>query len=126
MSPILTDAPVLYSLTYRSLAVRPLRHAELAQLLVAARQHNQAEGVTGILLFLQGRFMQYLEGPADGLDRIFARIQASPLHRDLTEPLREPLAQRAYADWTMAFLADADLAHPAPDGAAALTQRLKS
>jgi hypothetical protein len=120
------DTPVLHSLTYRSIAVRPLRHAELAQLLVAARQHNQAEGVTGILLFLHGRFMQYLEGPAEGLDRIFARIQGSALHRDLTGPLREPLAQRAYGDWSMAFLADADHAHPDVSAPSALMAVLEA
>jgi hypothetical protein len=72
-------------------------------LLAAARQRNEAAGVTGVLLHHDGSFFQYLEGPAQGLAPIFKIIRASRLHRGLVELLDQPVRSRLFPEWLMGF-----------------------
>ncbi len=51
----------LYNLVYVSSAVRPPTEAELRHLLQRAQERNRTQGVTGVLLFDAGNFMQYIE-----------------------------------------------------------------
>jgi hypothetical protein len=61
------------------------------------------ERVTGVLLYAEGRFHQYIEGPAAGLERVYAAIQRDPLHHNIFEFLREPIQQREFSNWTMGY-----------------------
>ena len=105
--------PDLYSLVYTSTASRPLSKSDLERILTNARARNLEEQVTGLLLFTQGKFMQYLEGPQSGVLKIFEIIKQSRLHEQIAEVSRQNLAVREYGDWSMAFLADVD-AHVLP------------
>ena len=98
----------LYSLVYTSTASRPLAKSDLEHILTNARKRNLEEHVTGLLLFTEGKFMQYLEGPKSGVLKIFESIKKSTLHEKIVEVSRQSLASREYGDWSMAFLADVD------------------
>ena len=93
----------LYAIVYVSTAARPVSLNDLIPLLESARRRNQQEGITGVLLYADQRFMQYLEGPAGGLSRVYDIIKAHPLHYGLIDLVREPIAGREFADWSMAF-----------------------
>lgn len=94
----------VYSLIYASSAVRPFTTEELHALLASSRARNAADGITGMLLYKGGNFLQLLEGDQAAVERTFHRIQRDPRHtgtvilRDATEP--EPL----YAEWAMGFV----------------------
>lgn len=103
----------LYSLVYTSTASRPLAKSDLEHILTNARKRNLEEDVTGLLLFTDGKFMQYLEGPQSGVLKIFESIKKSKLHEKIVETSRQAIAAREYGDWSMAFLADVD-AHSQP------------
>jgi hypothetical protein len=47
--------------------------------------------------------MQYLEGPAQGLYRVYEVIKADPQHYGIVDLVREPIAQREFSGWSMAF-----------------------
>lgn len=102
------DPSSLFSLVYTSTASRPLAKSDLDTILRVARTRNFEEQVTGLLLFIDGKFMQYLEGPKAGVLKIFDLIQGASLHQDIVEISRQPLKRREYGDWSMAFLADVD------------------
>ncbi len=93
----------LHALVYVSTAKRGLSQAEIDHMLERARARNLKEGVTGVLLYSYGNFMQYIEGPAAGLSTVYEAIRSSPLHGGIIELLREPIARREFLDWTMAF-----------------------
>ena len=58
----------LHHLIYESQATQPFTEAELAKLLHQAREHNEANGLSGILLYAHdGRFVQVLEGEVDDI-----------------------------------------------------------
>ena len=50
-------------LTYQSRAIARPAPGELEQLVAGARKRNRSLGVTGMLLYDNGRFLQTLEGP---------------------------------------------------------------
>lgn len=93
----------LQSLVYVSEATRSLSTAELNHLLERARARNAQQGVTGVLLYAHGNFMQYLEGPAEGLLKVYEIIRADPQHHGIIELLQEPIQSREFSDWPMAF-----------------------
>lgn len=93
----------LQSLIYVSTAVRPLSRPEIDHLLERARARNTQEAITGVLLYSHGNFMQYLEGPACGLAKVYEVIIGDRQHRGIIELLREPIQSREFADWSMAF-----------------------
>lgn len=95
------DGTRLFAIVYISTAARLLAMHELEQLCSRAQARNLAHGVTGILLYSGGAFMQYLEGPAAGLSKVYGAIKADPLHYGVIDLIREPVLQREFAAWSM-------------------------
>jgi len=92
------------ALAYSSTPTRPLGATELGNLLLKARLFNASQGVSGVLLHDHQRFVQYLEGPPDGVQRVWDKVSASPLHGELVVLMREPIEARVFADWQMGCL----------------------
>ncbi|MEO7850848.1 MAG: BLUF domain-containing protein [Rubrivivax sp.] len=93
----------LTALAYVSTAVRRLGDEELEALLFDARNCNQREQVTGALLHHDGSFFQYIEGPSEGVTRVYARIQRSSKHKGLIKLIQGRIDQRYFSEWHMAF-----------------------
>lgn len=95
----------LHHLIYESQATQPFTEAELASLLRQAREHNEAKGLTGLLLYAQdGRFVQVLEGAVEAVhDLYFLHIARDPRHHQLQALADGTLDQRRFADWRMGF-----------------------
>jgi len=88
-------------LCYTSTATKPLTQSDLERLLLSARQFNASQDVTGVLLHHTGSFLQYLEGPRQGIERVYARIRVCRLHTELFELLDGPADERLFPDWQM-------------------------
>lgn len=93
----------LESIIYVSSAVGLLDLEEIVHLLARARKRNVEYGITGALLYIGGNFMQYIEGPKNGLDVIYKIIQADKQHTGIILVSRETIANRQFGDWSMAF-----------------------
>jgi FAD-dependent sensor of blue light len=98
---------VFYSLAYESQASVPLTAPDLLDLLRHSRANNARLGVTGILLYRHGTFLQVLEGPRAQVDELYATIARDPRHHDVSTVLAEDRRGRRFPDWTMGF-ADVD------------------
>lgn len=98
----MTDSK-LESIVYVSSAVRLLGLEEISRILERARARNREYGVTGILLYIGGNFMQYLEGPGESLDVIYKIIEEDPHHSGLIQISREAIDNRQFDNWSMAF-----------------------
>jgi hypothetical protein len=88
---------------YTSTATRDLTDADLAELLRQCVRNNERAGLTGLLLYRGGRFMQVLEGPDDAVRDVFAVIAADGRHTEVRLLVDEDIARRAFPDWGMAF-----------------------
>lgn len=93
----------LQAISYTSSAVHIPSRAEIENLLTKARTRNLQEEVTGVLLYCDGSFHQYIEGPGEGLDRVYAAILRDPLHHHIFEMLREPIDRREFSAWSMGY-----------------------
>jgi len=94
----------MHQIVYTSSAKQEFSAADLKKLLVAARMRNKAVGVTGMLVFHDGAFLQALEGEKRAVNEIFARIQNDPRHGDLVVLHRGPgPEQRVFGEWSMGF-----------------------
>ncbi|MCK7592357.1 BLUF domain-containing protein [Pseudomarimonas salicorniae] len=92
---------MLRGICYLSSATRPFDEAALEGLLSESRRNNAHSGVSGVLLYADGDFLQYLEGPSAAVDETMLRIRGSRRHRGLRVLLDEPIEQRVFADWWM-------------------------
>lgn len=105
----------MMSLTYLSTATLPFTAPQLDQLLSTTRPRNHAEGLTGLLLYADGHFIQTLEGADDAVDQAFLRIRRDARHRNVYVVLREEIDQRAFPDWSMGYEAiNSDVATSLP------------
>jgi len=64
---------------------------------------QSASGITGILVYDGGAFLQVLEGDRDVVERTFASIAADRRHSRVTKIIQEPIAERAFGTWTMGY-----------------------
>jgi hypothetical protein len=93
----------MYLLVYVSSAVNLFSEQELTELLTKARLNNQALGITGMLLYKDGNFMQFLEGPKEAVLSLMDKIKRDPRHRGVIVLIQEERAEREFADWEMGF-----------------------
>lgn len=95
--------PSMISLTYLSTASQPFSEDDLAELLRRSRERNHDSGVTGVLLYAGGHFIQTLEGPEDVVTATYDRIALDRRHRSILVALREDIEERTFGDWSMGF-----------------------
>ena len=106
---------LLHTITYTSAAVTEPSIEQIDHLLRKARERNQREGVTGVLLYADGTFHQYIEGPPEGLLRVYDAILRDPLHHHIFEMVREPIARREFHHWAMGYRGTARVAGTSHD-----------
>ena len=93
----------LESLVYVSSSVGMMNFGEISELVDKAQENNAANAITGVLLYADGNFMQYLEGPESQLSKLYGKIESDPRHTGLILLSRETIDERQFGDWTMGF-----------------------
>jgi methanogenic corrinoid protein MtbC1 len=88
-------------IAYRSLAVPPPTDVALRELLRLSQSRNRAAGLTGVLVYDRGAYFQWLEGPSESLQRVWASILRDPRHHQITVLREEPLSDRVFRGWDM-------------------------
>lgn len=94
---------MLYSLVYTSRQNRPFDSADLQSLLQQSRVANSRTGITGMLLYWQGTFVQALEGEQRRVCKLADAISQDRRHGAFFICLRQQIAVRQFADWSMGF-----------------------
>ena len=100
---VLTPTDTLTSLVYVSSAVELFSRAELLALLETSRRNNAPVGITGLLLYKDGNFMQVIEGAKAEIDKLQARIGRDPRHEGMLTLTERRIEQRQFSDWSMGF-----------------------
>ncbi len=95
-----SSAP-LSTVVYRSRATTPQSGQDLQGLMQAAQARNRREAITGVLLYDESHFFQWLEGPADGVGRVMRSIRGDPRHTDIQVLTDAPASMRSFGDWDM-------------------------
>ena len=94
----------LFRIFYRSRQT-PTAAADLdlvvKQIIGTAIRRNREVGVTGLLLTIQGNFVQALEGDIDAVRAVYARISMDPRHHDLHVISQGAVETRLFGEWNM-------------------------
>ena len=91
---------MLVRLLYCSRAVDTGAEA-IESILAQARQHNPVSGITGILCYGGGIFLQAIEGGRMQVSELFGTIQADVRHKDVALLHYEEIFERRFGGWTM-------------------------
>ncbi len=86
---------------YASRAVPGLDQEELLAILRRSKVDNPSVGITGVLCFSGGIFLQVLEGGRSAVNRLYNRIAADKRHTDVELLLYQEIGERRFAGWSM-------------------------
>ena len=73
----------------------------VGQIIATSISRNRAVGLTGLLLVIQGHFIQALEGDVDAVRATYARISMDPRHHDLHIISQGAPEKRLFGEWNM-------------------------
>lgn len=73
----------------------------LAGILSVSRRNNPRLGITGALICRQDLYLQLIEGPADAIDALYARICEDDRHANVELLLSEDMGERMFPNWAM-------------------------
>ena len=76
---------------------------DIASILETSRRRNAENGISGLLLYCDGVFIQFLEGKRDTVQELSKRIGRDPRHRNMMVMLERDAEERAFAAWSMGF-----------------------
>ncbi len=102
---------LLSTVVYRSKAVREMSPPALRDLTVTSQARNRREAVTGLMLYDNGQFFQWLEGPPKSVDRLMGSICQDPRHTGIEILNNQSAPARTFGDWNMKLAAE----YPAVD-----------
>lgn len=95
------SAAACYRLLYVSTARHFLSARELETLLQQSQANNTAAGLTGMLVYANGHFMQYVEGPQQPIEALALRLERDNRHHGLIRLIEGPAPRRIFTDWSM-------------------------
>jgi len=88
-------------LLYISQAKNVMDEEQIKNILQSSRRNNPSLGITGVLLYGGGLFMQILEGPEKNVLRQYVKILDDPRHEDSIIIYLSPANERMFEQWAM-------------------------
>ncbi|CAN5790879.1 hypothetical protein BH11MYX2_BH11MYX2_07760 [soil metagenome] len=94
----------MFQLVYTSVATTAFTADLLRKLLVGARANNTGLGVSGMLLHVEGSFLQVLEGERAVVDALYVKIGTDRRHARVSVLVSREVTERNFPDWSMGFV----------------------
>jgi len=91
---------MLVRLLYAS-RVKDASPEAIDKILSQARNHNPGSGITGILCYGGGIFLQAIEGGRGPVNQLYGLIQKDPRHEQVELLYYEEISERRFGGWTM-------------------------
>jgi len=93
-----------YQIIYSSKSATPMQRDELEELLEDARNSNAKKGITGALVYVDGAFLQILEGELEAVKELMGRISKDFRHETVTVLKEGAIPSASFSDWEMAYV----------------------
>jgi hypothetical protein len=90
-------------LLYVSNTAHNISVGDLDDILTESRRNNAMLGITGLLLFIDGGFLQILEGDERAVRELYTRLATDPRHIDPHLMQDREVPVRAFPEWSMGF-----------------------
>jgi len=93
---------MLNRLLYVSRAVNGSASAQdISAIVEVSRKNNAQQGITGILCYGAGIYLQAIEGGRDVVNRLYAKLLHDPRHEDIVLLHYEEINERRFSHWHM-------------------------
>ena len=92
---------MLVRLLYVSRALDPSDAEATQSILDSARMHNISNGITGILCYGGGIYLQAIEGGRQPINELYGHIVRDKRHKDVVLLDYEEITERRFGGWTM-------------------------
>jgi hypothetical protein len=92
---------MLVRLLYVSRSVHPETPEQTESILASSREHNLANGITGVLCYGGGIYLQAIEGGRNQVNALYSQIVKDPRHKDVVVLAYEEITERRFGGWTM-------------------------
>ena len=93
----------MYRIIYLSSAIDSVDEAELKKLLIKSRTNNFENDITGILLHIDGDFIQVLEGNKEQVKNLYDKIAKDNRHKGLINVVQGEIDKRQFDEWSMGY-----------------------
>ena len=93
----------IFHVIYLSTATGKFSQNMLLDLLTISRRNNEARGLTGMLLYRRGFFLQFLEGQRGEVIKLLDRLREDPRHTGIRIIRDGVLPERLFPEWSMAY-----------------------
>lgn len=94
---------MLSRIMYISTARRLLDSTAVSTLVKHARTNNKKTNITGLLIYVDGSFLQLLEGEQKVINLLFDDIEQDSRHYHVRLLISGPIKERYFAQWSMAY-----------------------
>lgn len=74
----------MFSLIYKSIAKKGLKHEDMKDMMQKASSFNSKHGITGCLVYHNHSFIQLLEGDEKSVRQLFGKISRDERHQEIT------------------------------------------
>jgi hypothetical protein len=92
---------MLVRLLYVSRAVEKDSAGVIESILESSRSHNLGNGITGVLCYGGGVFLQAIEGGRSAVNTLYNHIATDDRHTDVVLLHYEEIEERRFGGWTM-------------------------
>jgi Sensors of blue-light using FAD len=93
-----------YQIIYSSESATPMQMEDLDEILEDARSSNASQGITGALVYVEGVFLQILEGERDVVEALMGKIARDVRHETVTVLREAEVPAAVFKDWKMAYV----------------------
>ncbi|NQZ75719.1 MAG: BLUF domain-containing protein [Ekhidna sp.] len=92
---------MIYYLIYTSTPTEPITQEMMENIIAASQKRNWKNGITGMLLGIEGKFLQYLEGGEEEVNDTFIRISKDARHKKINKWVAGFSTERIFSEWSM-------------------------
>lgn len=93
----------IFHLVYISEAIKDISYSDIRDILEVSRKNNLRDGITGLLIYRDGYFLQLLEGDERPIKNLVNKIRFDERNSSLNVLLEATGEERLFGDWSMAF-----------------------
>ncbi|MBU3621849.1 BLUF domain-containing protein [Polynucleobacter sp. CS-Odin-A6] len=93
----------MYQLIYVSSSTETFTREKFLDLAFVMSSQNTKIGITGMLVFKDGNFMEVLEGEESAVKELFSKIHVDPRHTLVSVIQEGDISAREYSSWAMTF-----------------------
>lgn len=100
----------IHNVLYCSHATGVMTDEALARIVRASQQNNPGRGITGLLVYGGGMFLQWLEGPRAEVEALMTTLSTDPRHETIVRlQVLDGLKERLYPKWAMHSVAPREI-----------------